>query len=747
MPTPSPSVFREIRTSPFARPGRPRARHRAVALALSLLCTAWLLLWGGAAGAAPRYNQIAMTSAHNSMQKGASPADLFGTFHIRSLEWDLHGRDDLHSNWEIYHVWGATYTHCRYFSDCLQILAGYHKLNPQHEVMTIILDDRDMFSPTHEDYPTMANMDDVLEAYLGQGVVFSPGELWDRCSSPSKSVLQDAVKPSLGCNWPTTEELRGRIIVALTGPPGDYDDEDQFSHLLFTIQDDDSWNSHPDCVFFNFDDVPSTAVMNAARARNVVVRVYGLDDKDSFQEAKAAGVNILASDCHDDPSTQSWCRTGSSHYPFECVPQHASCGAGAQTEVRNRQMSIRRTSNGSTFLYTSHSAGSETIEGAVTHDTLYPYFPPALMLGEPARTADGCLMARSSTSGSAYHFTVCRPNGRRPETGDMRAYIKYKNEAGYGVINGTWPSSSGYPSFFQGEYTYLKIVLTDIPNTNGVSATAYSCAGRGQNCAAIGTVVYTSTKLPLRGDFVTGESAKFVFTNVLVGSSPLNAYGTQTDFGTPAGTVTASPWATVAPSKSTSYAAMTTGNYHYPNIDWRVPAGATLYADLHGLSTDPDLYLQVGANPTTSANVAYSNSWSAFERIAFTNAQTSLATYRTGVYAYSGSPWVQLDTTVQAYNIIGTVTSLVQPGQSLTRCVTPHVGQTVRFATNNAGDHDLYLGLGGAPTPTSHIASSAWPGDGREAIVYTASTTTMLCGRAYNNQSSALYITIQVTGD
>jgi hypothetical protein len=200
----------------------------------------------------PRFDEIFQKSAHNSywVNNDKTPDDLYaaGTQmrvwdqllheHVRSLEWDLH-RDltwfptGALSNplsvplagsghpgeFRVYHTSESDNSTCFTLADCLQLLQRLDYVLPQHEVVHIALELKQLEPLTHDvglfDDSSWRpeELDRLLWEHLGPRL-FTPAEFMQDCY-PQETLRQCATHTE----WPTVDQLRGRYIVTVHGTP------------------------------------------------------------------------------------------------------------------------------------------------------------------------------------------------------------------------------------------------------------------------------------------------------------------------------------------------------------------------------------------------------------------------------------------------------------------------------------------------------------------------------------------------
>jgi hypothetical protein len=264
-----------------------------------------------AADASDHFDEVQQKSVHNAYKKAEGLGEQLGRDDVRSLELDLHtktfGAPTVGGDWYVHHVdvFDATTT-CRRLSDCLDIVAGFHRRTPRHQVITVFLDLKDdLGSPGAGHGPD--DLDRRIEAHFDASSVFRPADLAARC--PTASTLRAAVD---GCGWPQLGELEGKVAFVLTG--GDACDEDDVldryvdggrtarERLGFVAPTlggactiDDYADGAPHVLMVNMH-AARCQQASAARARGLLARVWAVDDEPTWQAAAAAGANFLAVD-------------------------------------------------------------------------------------------------------------------------------------------------------------------------------------------------------------------------------------------------------------------------------------------------------------------------------------------------------------------------------------------------------------------------------------------------------------------
>jgi hypothetical protein len=196
-----------------------------------------VLLAADASAASPRLNETWRLTAHNAFWHGVEGAngDSFGSGpkqhllddlfidRLRGVELDLHSGA---GTWNVYHTTDqtATYSLCRTLEDCLRVLRAYHYAQPNHQVIFVHLEVKEIYEASDFfEHKSPDLLDTIVREELGDGSVdwvFGPKDYYDvwapaACAAPlDRDDLRAAVRV---CGWPTMEELEGRFIVTLHG--------------------------------------------------------------------------------------------------------------------------------------------------------------------------------------------------------------------------------------------------------------------------------------------------------------------------------------------------------------------------------------------------------------------------------------------------------------------------------------------------------------------------------------------------
>ena len=256
-------------------------------------------------------------SVHNAYDQGETVSQQLEEHRFRSVEFDVHngkrGRAPLAGDWYVYHADfpGFDGSSCRTLTECLGQVTSWHRTHPDHEVLTLFVDLKDSFEAGH----TPDLLDQKLTRGLDDGAaMLKPRSVLARC--PGATTLREAVTG--GCGWPTMGELRGKIIVALTG--GDVCERgsklgayagsndvaaNRAAFIAPNVRSSCPFSVHgqkaPQAILFNLDHNNLGQATSIAQA-GLVSRAYyggltgGLDDAQAWADARTAGAQFLATD-------------------------------------------------------------------------------------------------------------------------------------------------------------------------------------------------------------------------------------------------------------------------------------------------------------------------------------------------------------------------------------------------------------------------------------------------------------------
>jgi Phosphoinositide phospholipase C, Ca2+-dependent len=711
----------------------------------------------------PRYDRIQMNSPHNSFQKWQDPHDMLTFYNIRSMEWDVHAAgSDTPNEWVLFHRDAPLdkSTHCWNLEDCVRQIKGFHDFVPQHEVITIYLDEGE--DDTFTSYAQTSAMDGLLESVLGRSALFTPSDLLASCSGHSTlgGVVQD-------CSWPTTDTLRGKFIFITDAKT--YGDKNvtpqkaQYSHDLFYMPD---WSCSPngacpngnwtftfdsDVVMYNFDNShyghdTLTTGFAQAHAAHRVVRAFQNDSSGTcFPDMQSAGANMVASDGLDDDvygNRLSWNTVSPTGWPFSCVPGFPSCD-DYWSEPTNRTFQLESETGGGGGLFLTRSPKLDTIQSLVglpyTHNMQGDSYQPTINLSGFA-----CVMARATTNSSGHYFAVCRGNDTGP------AFMRF-NDGSVVVTPATSPASGlkfyGVPGGNQqNQYTWGRVKIELQNNTSdfcggtGVRALAWTCRS-GNDCAFIGDHHFCGDTLPVRGTYV--QNAAATFTNTMVSEARVLP-STSTQVFLSSTSLAPASSTTLDPNSSPTYFGwgdqpttftkasgvhVANGSWWYPDPVF-TPQGALFFTDLTGTG-NADLYARPGNQPTTSSYDCRGNNGGSLETCEDIISGNYPYEYGgamvfPGVYGVSGNPTVTLKTAVLSWTPFSNPFELLpaaSPNGTSEQIPAPPLGTNCRIGTVFPADVAVYVKAGALPNPSSYDAFIDTPNSGVEALYFTTTST------------------------
>lgn len=373
----------------------------------------------------PGYADVRQKSAHNSFQRDEALLDQLTYHRVRSLELDTHHSatlaPEIAGDWYVYHIDVVDDdSQCRRLSQCLDQISALAAAVPEHEVVTLWLDLKDGFIDDHQP--------DDLDAQLTgafAGRLFTPGDLLAAC--PGATTLRDAVSLP-GCGWPALAQLRGRVVVALTGgglEPGStlagYLGGEPTARAAFVapdLGDEAGLVGVTDAVFHNLN-IADVAVAAAVREAGMVSRVWVADDADAWADAEQAGVHHIASN-KINAAVDAWASTaGPGGWPFTCIatcdPPPREPGAALTVSVDSGDL---WGSSDDALLASFEPAGDVTWTAmlAVPSSHCEPY-------------AKACLVAREGVAADAAYLAVCRPADAHPLRVQLRTIAGGDSEA------------------------------------------------------------------------------------------------------------------------------------------------------------------------------------------------------------------------------------------------------------------------------------------------------------------------------
>lgn len=374
------------------------------------------------------YSQVVQKSSHNSYEREEPLLDQLLYHRIRSVELDVHvsrrGSAELDGDWFVYHEDLPFFrdTSCATASTCLAQIAAFHRAVPRHEVTTVFVDLKDGFSPGH----MPADLDAVLARSLGREAIFAPADAMKRC--PGATSLRDALAGT--CSFPTLAELRGRVVVAVTGgsacdassPVRSYGADSALERLAFLAPNVDAacpvstQDADPNGPVFANMDWNARGQVADVKARGFVGRIYrggiigGLDTRAELETARAVGAVHLATD-KASFEADAWATThGAQGFPFACEGCSAFAEAADVLGVRASTGDLWSREDSGFFALADDTDDAETWTSLVSVPSSHV---------EPF--AKACLVARASEAADAPYASVCRTFDRHPARMQVRA--------------------------------------------------------------------------------------------------------------------------------------------------------------------------------------------------------------------------------------------------------------------------------------------------------------------------------------
>jgi len=365
-----------------------------------------------------RYNEVQQKASHNSYERHEEIGDQLVYHRIRSLEFDIHD-DDGDFNWRVYHEHPGfpinDGTSCYRLSDCLDEVAAFHRANPNHEVITLVIELKDNFSSRHQPI----DLDGLIGKHIDLDSIFQPTDLLASC--PGAPDLQSAVTAET-CGWPSLFSLRGKVLVVIMALGDGADDllaayapdpTIAASRVGFIMSDpfidgvQRDIHVNPSQIFFQLD-FTEVGLSSTIHDAGFVTRVGSVSTEDDWNKVVSSHGNLIVTDkvnVEQDP----WATTANAMgWPFQ--PLNGSTPDVAEDtnaiSVRTSSGDIWHRADNFAFLYERNSDPG-TVSWTASISTVNSHV---------ADWAKACLMARSEDSlGSgiastgAPYFAVCRP--------------------------------------------------------------------------------------------------------------------------------------------------------------------------------------------------------------------------------------------------------------------------------------------------------------------------------------------------
>jgi hypothetical protein len=433
---------------------------------------------GDAGASAVSLNAVTSKSVHNAYERDEPLFDQLAFHRVRSVEIDVHntksGSATLLFDWFVFHIDLPLRrdTSCQRFSDCLDQLAAFHLAMPKHEVITLLVDLKDDLTGDHD----AAALDAMLTARLGS-MLYKPADMSARCMG--KPDLRSSVATGTGCGWPSLDELRGRVMVILTGGNAcngtgklaGYAGKTGLSRVSFIAPSiDDScafsaYSGQNNTLFYNMD-LPHAAAATQVRAAGFMTRVYaggavgGLDKQTEWNQAAGYGTHLLATD-KVNVSQDPWATTVSGKaFPFLC----ASCMLPSEEQGRALGFEVR-----------SGDIESRADSFVFLHDEVRVASQWDAVIASPSSHvepfAKACLMARVSLAPGSPYFAVCRPADANP----MR--IQYRTTVGGNTTSVAMSPRPGWNDESQ-FFARLRVSGTTVIGEGSADGKAWSTIGQ-----------------------------------------------------------------------------------------------------------------------------------------------------------------------------------------------------------------------------------------------------------------------------
>lgn len=573
------------------------------------------------------YQDIQQRSIHNAYTRAESIFDQLAFHRVRNMEWDIRSqpvtniygptRDD--NDWYVYHSVSES-RRCDKLSDCLTLLKAYHDAVPQHEVITISLEFKgdDACVNDARTFPYRANVNDPtkqtaagldarLRATLGDAL-FTPLDLLSWC--PGSSSLQDAVR---SCGWPTTDELRGRIIFdvlaynekrcedylggsikpslterALTE---DYapDQTTAESRVAFSAPLNRWWTDdllrgqNWVVVHTEVNRERAIAIRQNEELKNHILRSSQADDASTFASFQAAGFNLINTDQVSILDTP-WADTANAAgYPFCPRGRVGSACTGASEIASRREI-------GSLFDLRAASGDLDHENDDFVLRALYrplvgqPTVSYTAYVSSPSNRgihgwAKGCLMARASSARNSAYYAICKAGDNHELSAQYRAPC-----AGCGTDH--IEASLGHG--FDGEDAAFVRLDVGSYADGRTWAQGYGSANGGLTWQPIGPRREFSVDLPLQGISTSGNDPSFRGPQ---GSIARFLFGNLTANGTPVAAASLSQYLSIGRVDQREFADLTgvagcTGEGPYQQIGRAAVAGKDGKIDAFVLGTD-----------------------------------------------------------------------------------------------------------------------------------------------------------------
>lgn len=337
-------------------------------------------------------------------------ADQLLVDHARGIEIDVHRDPATPGAFAVYHTTPGNGL-CDTLPGCLAALRAFHHALPDHEALQVTLEFKEitasLFDPTH----TIEDLDRVLADELGS-LLYRPADFMARC--PGETTLSACARK---VGWPTTHELRGRVVVT---PLGNWDGigaqatKDFVDYALHgDIRDragfpmSSSWQLDHEALNGTIYNLVTQADLDGAFAQSVflqvedladphllpfvaghgVVRLDGAVSADDQRARAALGAQLLQGDSpwvqYDDHGPSHPLRDLSGKFGLDVMKEPGSRLALGPGEAGERVFAYAVEMDGDTAWETTVSSGADA-------------------------TRVGCLRAATTLGADEGSITVCR---------------------------------------------------------------------------------------------------------------------------------------------------------------------------------------------------------------------------------------------------------------------------------------------------------------------------------------------------
>jgi FAD/FMN-containing dehydrogenase len=268
-----------------------------------------------------RYDQFAFKASHNTIDRAKDPRrwsiaqQLGGTGDaiepVPALEFDLHQIPGLNE----YHVKHDPGAEGPLLRNTLQEVVDWADANPRHPVITIHLD---LKNDPGEDIDFILSFDEFLLSALGEERIYRPREvIGDR---------EDLVRGARAGGWATFRELRGKVILILSGKEerkatyADHEPRERVCFADFAVDGRTPPRTGNRAIanVFVSHQITLAKLEPWTRKTGLIVRAYSINASHAWNVCMDAGVNILST---DDLDQRDFVVSGLGFAPLETLPQ------------------------------------------------------------------------------------------------------------------------------------------------------------------------------------------------------------------------------------------------------------------------------------------------------------------------------------------------------------------------------------------------------------------------------------------